>query len=127
MSEIDVINLVDKDGYGTVINSQKTFEGLAHALRSNYSVVFAWTDEAGTQLDILLVFHPMQFGRLQRGMNALTDLFVAVSSFGMFGFELNGAEKFPSYVGEKLNLDRDNETTQALAHLINGICRELEK
>ncbi len=115
----------DQDEYGMVLNSRKTYEGLANRLWEFHSVVFAWTDQEGTQLDILMAHNPPQFGSLQRGMRALTDLFVAVSHFGMFGFELNGSEKFAGYVGEKLNLGT-NVTTEKLAELINGVCRELE-
>ena len=74
-----------------------------------------------------MAYKPVQYGNLQRGMNALTDLFVAVSGFGMFGFELNGNVKDAAYVGEKLNLGGRNTTTEKLAELINGVCRELEK
>ena len=118
-------NQVDQDEYGTVINSQKTYEVLADILRID-SVIFAWTDQEGTQLDILMAHNPVQFGHLQRGMSAATDLFVAVSHFGMFVFELNGMEKFPGYIGEKLGLGT-NTTTEKLAELINGVCEELEK
>jgi len=118
--------LVDQDEYETVINSEETYKGLAANLRIGNTIVFAWTDQEGTQLDILMNARALQYGRLQRGMNAATDLFVAVSHFGMFGFELNGTEKFPSYVGEKLNLGGINTTTEKLAELINGVCRELE-
>lgn len=117
---------VDQDEYGTVFNSEKTYRGLAERLWEYHSVVFAWTDQEGTQLDILMAHNPPQFGKLQRGMSALTDLFVAVSHFGMFGFELNGIEKDAGYVGEKLNLGM-NVTTEKLAELINGVCKEFEQ
>lgn len=118
--------MIRQDEYDTVLNHDETFATLAALLRTDYCVVFAWTDGHGTQLDILMAYTPVQFGHLQRGMNSSTDLFVAVSSFGMFGFELNGLEKFPGYVGEKLGLGGHNETTAELAALINGVCRELE-
>lgn len=102
----------DQDEYSTVLNSEKTYQGLAKWLFEYHAVVFAWTDQEGTQLDILLAHNPPQLGRLQRGMNAFTDLFVAVSSFGMFGFELNGIQKDAGYVGEKLNLGGTNTTTK---------------
>lgn len=119
-------SLVDQDEYETVINSEKAYKSLTNILRSRGSIVFAWTDQEGTQLDILMAYNIVQYGRLQRGMSTRTDLFVAVSDFGMFGFELNGMEKFPSYIGEKLNLGDINTTTEKLAELINGICKELE-
>lgn len=120
--------MIKLDEYDTVLNHNDTFETLAAILRTDNSVVFAWTDEQGTQLDILMVIKPIQFGHLQGGMSTNTDLFVGVSRFGMFGFELNGLEKYPTYVGEKLGLGKEtNPTTAELAALINGVCRELEK
>lgn len=119
--------MIKQDEYETVINHKDTYENIADFLKAGPPLVFAWTDGHGTQLDILMAYRPLQFGRLQRGMNAATDLFVAVSLHGMFGFELNGTWKAPGYVGEKLGLGGDNDTTAALAELINGVCEELEK
>jgi hypothetical protein len=117
---------IDQDEYLTVFNSENTYKCLVDRLKYSYPIIFAWTDQEGTQLDILLVYKPRQYGNLQRGMHAATDLFVAVTGFGMFGFELNGIEKAPSYVGDKLGLGGTNTTTEKLAELINGVCRELE-
>src|SRR5258708_293910 len=117
--------VLDHDEYETVLNGENTYKGLAGWLFEYHTAIFAWTDQEGTQLDILMAYNPLQYGHLQRGMSASTDLFVAVSSFGMFGFELNGNEKNAGYVGEKLGLGT-NVTTEKLAELINGICRELE-
>lgn len=118
------------DQFGCVLNGDATYKELSRLLSHSEvnSVVFAWTDQAGTQLDILLAYQPVQYGLLQRGMRAETDLFVAVSSFGMFGFELNGQWKAPGYVGDKLNLGgTENDTNIALAELVNGVCKELTK
>lgn len=120
------MNDPEQDEYGCVVNSQDTYEALSTWVKIHGYVIFAWTDQDGTQLDILMAYRPLQYGKLQRGMDTLTDLFVAVSDFGMFGFELNEKEKSPRYIGEKLNLGEDNITTQELAKLINGICRLLE-
>lgn len=119
--------MIKQDEYDTVINDIETFKGIAELLAAPdpTPVIFAWTDQEGTQLDILMVLQATQFGHLQRGMSSATDLFVAVSSFGMFGFELNGIEKFPGYIGSKLGLDGENATTIKLAELINAVCREL--
>lgn len=131
------VNYPQQDEYGTVVNSQQTYESLATTLIQKGQVIFAWTDGKGTQLDILLSYSPTQYGHLQRGMRSnasdyldylsYSDLFVAISHFGMFGFLLNGVDKEPSYIGDKLNLDGDNETTQELAKLINGIAGLLVK
>lgn len=121
-----------QDEYGAVINTPETYRAIADELRgigtvsgASIPVIIAWTDQAGTQLDILFCYQPDQYGRLQRGMSTNTDLFVAVSSFGMFGFDVTGPWKSPGYVGEKLHLGGDNTTTEKLADLINGLCREL--
>jgi hypothetical protein len=122
--------VIKTDEYGTVINHKDTFTFIANMLQAERdfgSVVFAWSDEQSSQYDILMTYKPLQFGHLQRGMNAGTDLFVAISGLGMFGFELNGAWKSAGYVGEKLGLGGSNDTTVALADLINGVCRRLEK
>lgn len=120
--------MISQDEYETVINSQATYDGIVEFLKveNHRQIIFAWTDQEGTQLDILMSYRPMQFGHLQRGMKSRTDLFVAVSSFGMFGFELNGAWKSPGYVGSKLGLGDENTTTKALAVLINGVCERLK-
>lgn len=122
-----MIDLVSQDEYGTVINTGHTYTGLAKILKTGTPVIMAWTDEEGTQLDILLAIHPAQFGILQRGMKSTTDLFVAVSSFGMFGFEMNNTWKSAGYVGEKLGLGGSNATTIKLADLINDLIEELRK
>lgn len=116
-----------QDEYGTVVNHPETYSEITSILRTHGSIIFAWTDEQSTHLDILMAYRPRQFGSLQRGMSTITDLFIAVSGFGMFGFELNGIEKHSSYIGEKLNLGGSNTTTDKLADLVNGICRGLEK
>ena len=121
--------LIKTDEYDTVVNHPDTYLGIASRLEDIYEsgVVFAWTDNEGTQLDILMVTNPAQVGHLQRGMRSSTDLFVGISGWGMFGFELNGTWKAPGYVGSKLGLGGENATTVALAELINGVCTELEQ
>lgn len=119
--------MIRQDEFDTVLNHDETYAVLAAVLRTDFCVVFAWTDGHGTQLDILMACNPIQYGHLQRGMRSTTDLFVAVSSFGMFGFEINDLEKHPSYVGEKLNLGGHNDMTAELAALINGVIKELLK
>ena len=122
--------MIRTDKYSTVVNHHDTYKFLADQMKDRHDggpVVFAWTDGHSTQLDILMVYRPMQFGSLQRGMKSETDLFVAVSTFGMFGFEVNENWKAPGYVGEKLNLGGHNSTTAELSELINGVIKELRK
>lgn len=117
--------MIKQDEYQTVINHNDTFDYIADELHDSGKIVFAWADGHDSQLDILMCYRPEQFGRLQRGMKSITDLFVAVSGHGMFGFELNGAWKSPGYVGEKLNLNGHNDTTAELSELINGVIERM--
>lgn len=116
-----------QDEYGTVINHQDTFKSIKQTLSVGLPVVFAWTDGEGTQLDILMAYHPVKYGNLQRGMNA-SSLYVAISGFGMFGFGLNGAYKMRNYICDKLGMksEANSVTGQALEELINGVCQRLE-
>jgi len=116
-----------QDEYGYISSSPITCKAIAHALKDEHVMVVAWTDNAGTALDLLLAYRPLQVGMLQGGMSTRTDLFVAVSRIGFFGFDAtNDTDKHSAYVGEKLGLGGEvNPTTTALAALINGIIREL--
>lgn len=119
--------MIIQDEYGCVLNRPETYKTLASVLTDgSIPVVFAWTDEEGSQLDIMLVYDARQYGFLQRGMSADTDLFVGVSRCGFFGFEINDIEKHPDYVAEKLNLSPESITTAKLAELINGVIKELQ-
>lgn len=124
--EAEFVNQVDRDEYGEVINSRKTYLGIGQALKTGHSVIIGWTDQEGTHLDLLFCIYPLQAGPLQGGMKAATDLYVGAARHGMFGFELNGSWKSPGYVGSKLGLgDNEDDTTKALSELINGVCKEL--
>lgn len=118
--------LLNQDEYSTVFNGEITYNGIATILKATGHIVFAWTDEEGSQLDILLCYGPAQFGYLQRGMNTATDLFVAVSNCGMFGFEFNDTIKDAGYVGSKLGLGGSNATTIKLAELMNNVMELLK-
>jgi hypothetical protein len=116
------------DDFGEIENGEKTYDSIIKGLSRGTSVIIGWTDAAGTHLDILFTISPIQAGSLQRGMSSATDLFVAVSGFGFFGFDIKSSERYPSYVGEKLGLGTiSNPTTEKLAELINAICRKLSK
>lgn len=120
-------NLLPKqDKFSTVVNHKSTYDYLAQKMVDREPVIFAWTDEQGTQLDILMVYQPDQRGNLQRGMSTYKDLFVAVSGHGMFGFALNGSWKSPGYVGQKLGLGDHNDTTAELSELINGVAQRMK-
>jgi len=112
--------LLDQDKYGEVYNSERTFTGIARLLERHTSVVIGWTDQMASHLDVLFTVQPIQAGMLQRGMSAHTDLFVSVSHYGMFGFEIRDTDLHPSYVAEKLLLGNDL-TTEKLTELIAGV------
>lgn len=114
---------IDQDTYGEVLNSERTYKGIAEYLEERGSVAIGWTDEQGTHLDILFVINPIQIGGLQRGLR-WNDLFVSVVGFGTFGFDIEREDTHYGYIGEKLGLG-DNITTEKLADLINGIKKRL--
>lgn len=113
------------DQYQTVINDITTFDGIANHLKTERSIIFAWTDGHSTQYDILMCLKPLQVGYMQRGMKSATDLFVAISSLGMFGFKIDKNWKSPAYIGEKLGIGGHSATTAELAELINGVIDRL--
>lgn len=116
---------ISQDEYGEVLNSERTFEGLGELIEKHGSVVIGWTDQQGSHLDILFTLMPIQAGNLQRGMSALTDIFVSISHFGMHGFKIDDVDLDAGYVAEKLRLDGVNVTSTAVAELINGVKKEL--
>lgn len=110
----------DQDEYGEVLNSDRTYAWIAETVERSGSAIIGWTDGLGSHMDILFCLAPIQKGGLQRGMSALTDLFVAVSHFGMHGFEIKDDFLHPGYVAEKLGTG-DNSTTAKLTDLITGV------
>jgi len=129
MTETDVLGRplnkdYDQDEYGEVLNGKKTYKSIASTLEQNGSVVIGWTDQAMTHLDILFTVAPIQVGGLQRGMSH-ADLFVSVSAYGMFAFDIKEDYLHPGYVGEKLGLSGENTTTIRLAELITEVRKRL--
>ncbi len=110
---------VSQDEYGEVYNSANTYARLAVMLASENTCVIGWTDRRGSHYDILLSRQPQQVGPLQGGQRGGTDLFVAISRCGCFGFDLVTEESHPNYVAEKLGLG-SGVTSEALAELSNG-------
>jgi len=125
------MKIPNEDSYGTIVNGENidTFEWAAEMLSTFGSVIFAWTDQEGTQLDILLTyktgFSPSNISLLQDGVRH-NDLFVSIMRMGSFGFEISHDDTFPSYYAEKLGLGGE-ATAEKLAVLLNGIKRELVK
>lgn len=118
----DITQLVDRDEYGEVINGENTYREIVKSLRLGRSIIIGWTDENGTHLDILFSHNVAKAGGLQRGLRQ-TDIFVGISSWGMFGFQANGSWKAPRYVSEKLGTGGcGDELNRKLSELINGVC-----
>jgi hypothetical protein len=132
--------MITCDEYGIAYNSSQTFEGIAKILLEEKTMLIAWTDKAMTHLDLLLSLNPytenprqddplaeylgMSTQPFQGGVKS-SDLFVSVMRKGCFGFERRGNDLHPAYIGEKLDLGEENETTIKLAELINEVRRYL--
>ena len=111
--------------YNEVKNGIGTYQTIAKTLLSGFDALVGWTDCRGTHLDVYFSLNnTIQYGCEQRGIN-VDYLLVGVVGIGFFGFQVSG-KKFTQYVSEKLNMD-DNETTEALTELINGIIKILIK
>jgi hypothetical protein len=105
-----------QDEWGTVFNSQETYEAIAQSLQDHGSVIIAWTDLKGTQLDILFTLRPLQCGPVQGGIRGPSDLFVSIMRIGAFAFSLGEADTDEGYYKGKLG-----EGGKELADLINGV------
>lgn len=115
---------VSYDDWREVTNSHETFDEIARVLKTGQPVVLGWTDGAGTHLDVLFTWNARQYGSLQGGLSAGTDLFVSIMRIGAFGFAVPmDAASHPGYIGEKLCLR--GSTAEALAELINGVRERL--
>lgn len=115
-----------RDEYGTVLNAPETFEAIAKNIRGGFSVLIAWTDEEGTQFDILFARHPITNGPVQGGIQS-SDLFVSIMRIGAFGFDISNTDTHPSYYAEKLHLRSGGLSCDKLAELINGIKKSINK
>ena len=113
-----------RDEWGVVINTPENYKEIAKEIQDGGQCVFAWTDQEGTQYDLLISHNPIHIGGLmQRGIRP-SDMFVGVMSRGCFGFEINDIWKSPGYISEKLRIGNDI-TCEKLSELINGIIQEL--
>lgn len=116
-----------QDEYGTVQNDPKTYKGIVKLLKVYGSALIAWTDDEGTQFDILFTrFHaPFQLtGSIQGGLR-WNDLFVSIMRIGAFGFEIQkDTDTHAGYYEEKFGREMGS-TSSKLAELINGVRKEL--
>lgn len=114
----------DHDEYDTAINSDHTYKAIASWLVLGPNIIIAWTDQRGSQFDILFSFRALPDGPLQGGIKPNNDLFVSIMRKGAFAFSLD-RQSAPGYYGEKLNMSQEGVTIEALADLLNGVRREL--
>ena len=113
---------MNQDEYGTVFNGPDTFQEIALALITTKLALIPWTDEAGTQFDVLLSygveFAPSR-GLIQGGLRS-TDLFVSIMRKGAFGFDIDRTDTAGAYYAEKLFIT-GGETADKLAEFLNGV------
>lgn len=115
---------MDKNEYDEIINGENTYKEISKKLKEGQSVIIGWVDEEMTRLDILFSYLPYTEGTyLQRGIRR-NDLFVSIMGMCAYAFSIEN-EKYSGYIGEKLKIG-NNETTEKLTELINGIIKELE-
>jgi hypothetical protein len=112
------------DAYGCIINDPLTYSGIAVALNEHGAVLIPWTDEMGTQYDILFTrpgtrWFVISPSIVQGGIRN-SDLFISIMRVGSFGFQMGG-ESHVSYYEEKLHLPPGDRTNLKLAELFNGV------
>ncbi len=113
-----------RDEDGVVHNNIVTYVKIAQLLLQNGSILISWTDEEGSQLDILftlLKFPPI--GPIQGGLKS-DYLYVSIMRIGAFGFRVEDTTTTSEYYKEKLGMT-SNVTTDKLTELINGVRKEL--
>lgn len=115
--------MMNRDGYGEIINGYDTVVEIASKLKVGQSVIIGWTDEEYTHLDLLFNYRAHKDGILQRGLRG-NELFVSIISIGSFGFDVSDRETHKGYISEKLNISGE-PTIIKLAELINEIKKEL--
>lgn len=119
---------IDADEYGIIINGPLTY-GLISTVCIT-GIFFPWTDEEGTQLDLLFSYQPsmLNAAQIQRGLGKGNKLFVSVSGASMFGFDAfkPTSSLYPIYVAEKLKLNK-GITSEKLTELIIGVIDELQR
>lgn len=118
------------DGYDTVINGEETYKETARVLLQDHAIIYPWTDERSTQLDILFTYQPQtcfEYGlssHLQGGVR-VSDLFVSIMRWGAFSFQLDDNSLSADYIAEKFCKDNVSPTMDKLAQLIEGVRKEL--
>lgn len=112
------------DEYGILKTSSESCAIIASLINNNGRLLVSWTDEEGTQLDILFttldqrISHPL--AQPQGGIKS-DYLFVSIMRMGAFAFEINKSFTHPNTYAEKLGVDYGGVTANKLADLINGV------
>lgn len=119
---------MERDEYGEVINGDRTYSEIAHAIIERHeTVLIGWNDKQYTHYDIIFGATPKRVGVVQGG-RAHCDIFVAIYGVGCAGFRAD-TESSVDYVAEKLfntrrELERrETEDIVAITELINGVKR----
>ena len=119
---------MDFTEFKEVINSEKTYKGIADILINECGrVLIGWTDEEYDHRDIMFVFRCDKVGCLQSG-RTFNDLFVGIAGISceIFAFRNNeDNRKVNGYIMEKLRL-HDNHCDEAICALINGVIHEMD-
>lgn len=116
--------LCNIDEYGEVINGELTYRWVSLYLRQHQSVLIGWTDEVGTNFDILFSCSPRVSGSIQGGLSR-HELFISIMRIGAYGFNVNGGQIHQMYISEKLNIP-EVPTLYKLTELINGVIAYLK-
>lgn len=119
------------DKYDTVINGEDTYRTTAEILLKDHAIIYPWTDEKSTQLDILFTYQPrthFEYGLNNSGLQGgvrVTDLFVSIMRWGAFSFQLDDNPLSADYISEKFCKENISPTMDKLAQLIEGVRKEL--
>lgn len=116
------------DEYGTIHNSPETYRWVADNLNTLGSILIAWTDEEGSQFDILFTKLKLPISKLgpTNGGIRWNDLYVSIMRMGSFGFAIEKApDTYPGYYEEKLTTGTLGSTGKKLAELLNGVRNQL--
>ena len=116
---------MDKDEYGEIVNGENTYKVISDKLKESKGVLIGWTDGLLSHYDIYFSLGvEVKQGNIQRGIKPW-DLFIGIIGHNFYGFNSDN-EKHWTYIAEKLELG-NNETSEKVAELVNGVIRNLGK
>lgn len=113
------------DNWGEIVNGPDTYATIVSELIDHQCCIIGWSDGKHTHFDVLFTLSPRGYGTLQFGIRGPGNLFISIMRRGCFAFQITRSEDlYPSYIGEKLG-EGNNEATDALTELINGVLQKL--